>query len=417
MPESASGSFELCAYLGTMIRAGAKPPWGLFLAVGLWIALSTAEAEPLRHSFTIGTNDFRLDGRRFQIRCGEVHAPRVPKEYWRHRLQMARAMGLHTVCAYLFWNLHEPKPGTYTWSGQADAAEFCRLAQEEGLWVILRPGPYSCAEWEMGGIPWWLLKEPDIKLRSRDPRFLEPARRYLKEVGRVLAPLQCSRGGPIIMAQVENEYGFFGKDSEYMDEIRKALLDAGFDVPLFACNPPDVMPNGLITNLFQAANFGTDPAGNFAKLRKFQPTGPLICSEFYPGWFDTWGQRHHFGNTARYLQDLKYMLEAGVSFSIYMAHGGTAFGLWSGCDRPFKPDTSSYDYDAPISEAGWATPKFFQTRELFAKYLLPGEQIPEPPAQYPMVTFAPIELKESAPLFDHLPQAHDYPHFLLCFLS
>jgi len=274
--------------------------------------------------------------------------------------------------------------------------------------VILRPGPYSCAEWEMGGIPWWLLKEPGIKLRSRDPRFLEPARRYLKEVGRVLAPLQISRGGPIIMAQVENEYGFFGKDSEYMDEIRKALLNAEFDVPLFACNPPDVMPNGLLTNLFQAANFGTDPAGNFAKLRKLQPTGPLICSEFYPGWFDTWGQRHHFGNTERYLQDLKYMLEAGGSFSIYMAHGGTTFGLWSGCDRPFKPDTSSYDYDAPISEAGWATPKFFQTRELFAKHLLPGETLPNPPEANAVIAFPPIELKEVAPLFANLPHAmHD----------
>ena len=274
--------------------------------------------------------------------------------------------------------------------------------------MILRPGPYSCAEWEMGGIPWWLLKEPGIKLRSRDPRFLEPARRYLKEVGRVLAPLQISRGGPIIMAQVENEYGFFGKDSEYMDEIRKALLNAEFDVPLFACNPPDVMPNGLLTNLFQAANFGTDPAGNFAKLRKLQPTGPLICSEFYPGWFDTWGQRHHFGNTERYLQDLKYMLEAGGSFSIYMAHGGTTFGLWSGCDRPFKPDTSSYDYDAPISEAGWATPKFFQTRELFAKHLLPGETLPNPPEANAVIAFPPIELKEVAPLFANLPHAmHD----------
>jgi beta-galactosidase len=260
----------------------------------------------------------------------------------------------------------------------------------------------------MGGIPWWLLKEPGIKLRSRDPRFLEPARRYLKEVGRVLAPLQISRGGPIIMAQVENEYGFFGKDSEYMDEIRKALLNAEFDVPLFACNPPDVMPNGLLTNLFQAANFGTDPAGNFAKLRKLQPTGPLICSEFYPGWFDTWGQRHHFGNTERYLQDLKYMLEAGGSFSIYMAHGGTTFGLWSGCDRPFKPDTSSYDYDAPISEAGWATPKFFQTRELFAKHLLPGETLPNPPEANAVIAFPPIELKEVAPLFANLPHAmHD----------
>jgi beta-galactosidase len=207
------------------------------------------------------------------------------------------------------------------------------------------------------------------------------------------------------MAQVENEYGFFGKDAGYMDDIRKALLDAGFDVPLFQCNPPDVMKNGMLTNLFQAANFGSDPEKNFAKLRALQPQGPLICSEFYPGWFDTWGAKHHYGNPEKYLADLKYFLDHNASFSIYMAHGGTTFGLWSGCDRPFKPDTSSYDYDAPISEAGWATPKFFQTRELFAKYLLPGETLPEPPAQNPVVAFAPVELKEVAPVFDNLPVA------------
>ncbi len=357
------------------------------------------------HTFTIGTNDFLLDGNRFQIRCGEIHAARVPMEYWRHRLQMAKAMGLNTVCAYLFWNLHEPKPGEYVWTGQADDAEFCRIAQEEGLWVILRPGPYACAEWEMGGTPWWLLKNDDIKLRSRDPRYLNAVKSYLKEVGRVLGPLQITHGGPIIMAQVENEYGFFGKDAGYMDEIRKALLDAGFDVPLFECNPPDVMRNGMLTNLFQAANFGSDVKRNFAKLRELQPQGPLICSEFYPGWFDTWGATHHYGDTQKYLNNLKLMLDAGASFSIYLAHGGTTFGLWSGCDRPFKPDTSSYDYDAPISEAGWATPKFFQTRELFAKYLLPGETQPDPPAQNPLIAFAPVELKETAPLFDNLPAA------------
>jgi len=355
--------------------------------------------------FDIGTNDFLLDGRRFQIRCGEIHAPRVPKQYWRHRLQMAKAMGLNTVCAYLFWNLHEPRPGEYVWTGQADAAEFCRIAQEEGLWVILRPGPYSCAEWEMGGTPWWLLKEDAVNLRSCDPRYLEPARRYLKEVGRVLAPLQITRGGPIILVQVENEYGFFGKDPQYMDAIRKALLDAGFNVPLFACNPPDLLGNGLLTNLFQAANFGTDPAGSFAKLRKLQPTGPLFCSEFYPGWFDTWGQPHHLGKPENYLPNLKVMLDMGASFSIYMAHGGTTFGLWAGCDRPFKPDTSSYDYDAPISEAGWATPKFFETRALFAKYLLPGEVLPDPPLAKPAIAFAPVELTEVAPVFANLPRA------------
>ena len=360
-------------------------------------------AQTPAHTFAIGTNDFLLDGQRLQIRCGEIHAARVPKEYWRHRLQMAKAMGLNTVCAYLFWNLHEPKPGEFNWSGQADDAEFCRIAQEEGLWVILRPGPYACAEWEMGGTPWWMLKNDGIKLRSRDSRYLEPAKKYLQEVGRVLAPQQITHGGNIIMVQVENEYGFFGKDAQYVDELRKSLVDAGFDVPLFQCNPPSVMKNGLLTNLFQAANFGSDVKNNFAKLRVLQPSGPLICSEFYPGWFDTWGQPHHFGNAEKYLRDLKYMLDAGASFSIYMAHGGTTFGLWSGCDRPFKPDTSSYDYDAPISEAGWATPKFFQTRELFSKYLLPGEKLPEPPAPNPVISFAPVTLTEIAPVFDNLP--------------
>ena len=369
--------------------------------------LATAHAADTsaKHTFAIGTNDFLLDGQRFQIRCGEIHAARVPQAYWRQRLQMARAMGLNTVCAYLFWNMHEPKPGEFNWSGQADAAEFCRIAQEEGLWVILRPGPYACAEWEMGGTPWWLLKYDDIKLRSRDPHYVEPAKEYLKEVGRVLGPLQITHGGPIIMAQVENEYGFFGKDAGYVDEIRKALVDAGFDIPLFQCNPPDQMKNGLLTNLFQAGNFGSDVQKNFAKVRQIQPTGPLICSEFYPGWFDTWGQPHHLGKPENYLPNLKLMLDRGASFSIYMAHGGTTFGLWSGCDRPFKPDTSSYDYDAPISEAGWATPKFFQTRELFAKYLLPGETLPEPPAQNPVVNFATVELKETASVFGNLPAA------------
>ncbi|MGA2693990.1 MAG: beta-galactosidase family protein, partial [Opitutaceae bacterium] len=305
------------------------------------------------HTFAIGDESFLLDGKRMQIRCGEIHAARVPREYWRNRLRTAKALGLNTVCAYLFWNQVETQEGRFDWSGQADAAEFCRIAQEEGLWVILRPGPYSCAEWEMGGTPWWMLKKGAVSLRSRDPAYLVPATRYLHEVGRELAPLQVTRGGPILMVQVENEYGFYGDDAAYMGDIRQALVDAGFDVPLFCCNPPSVMKNGLRPDLFQAANFGSDPAGNFKKLREFQPKGPLFCSEFYPGWFDTWGQPHHYGKTPQFLADLKAMLDAGASFSVYMVHGGTTFGLWSGCDQPFKPDTSSYDYDAPISEAGW----------------------------------------------------------------
>lgn len=374
-------------------------------SIPLALGLPANAAAALNHSFAIGTNDFLLDGKPFQIRCGEIHAARVPREYWRHRLQMARAMGLNSVCAYLFWNLHEPHPGQFDWAGQADAVEFCRLAQQEGLWVILRPGPYACAEWEMGGLPWWLLKENGIQLRTRDPRFLAAANGYLREVGRVLSPLQVTRGGPILMVQVENEYGFFGKDAEYMGALRQTLLAAGWEVPLFACNPPYALKNGYRSDLFPVVNFGSDPAGGFKALRTVLPQGPLMCGEFYPGWFDTWGAPHHTGKSDAYLRDLEYMLKANASFSIYMAHGGTTFGLWAGCDRPFKPDTSSYDYDAPISEAGWTTDKFFKTRELFAKYLRPGESLPEPPAPNPVQAIPPFPVQDCAPVFSNLPAA------------
>jgi beta-galactosidase len=206
------------------------------------------------------------------------------------------------------------------------------------------------------------------------------------------------------MVQVENEYGSYGKDSAYMGEMRKATLDAGFDVPLFACNPPGDLKKGYRDDLFPVVNFGSNPAKAFKSLREILPQGPLMCGEFYPGWFDTWGQPHHLGKTPQYLADLEYMLTNGESFSIYMAHGGSTFGLWSGADHPFKPDTSSYDYDAPISEAGWPTEKFFKTRELFSQHLLPGETIPEPPATNAVIAIAPVEAKSFAPIFENLPR-------------
>ena len=365
-----------------------------------WAGAASGQATP---RFAIGDQDFLLDGQRLQIRCGEIHFARVPREYWGHRLRLCKAMGLNTVCAYLFWNYHQWDQARFDWSGQADAAEFCRLAQQEGLWVILRPGPYACAEWEGGGLPWWLLKNENIRMRSRDPDFIVAGRAWLKEVGRILGPMQITRGGPILMVQVENEYGFYGDDAQYMGEIRQALLDGGFDVPLFACNPPYALRKGLRDDLFNVVNFGKDPAAGFKALREVQPKGPLMCGEFYPGWFDTWGFPHHLGNTPQYLADLKYMLKNNASFSIYMAHGGTTFGMWSGADRPFKPDTSSYDYDAPISEAGWVGEKFQLTRDLMAKYLLPGETIPEPPAANPVTAIARFDVGESAAIFENLP--------------
>ncbi|HYP15947.1 MAG TPA: beta-galactosidase, partial [Opitutus sp.] len=239
-------------------------------------------------------------------------------------------------------------------------------------------------------------------LRSRDPAFVEPARHWFKEVGRVLGPQQITRGGPILMVQVENEYGYYGSDPDYVRTMRQAVLDAGFDVPLFACNPTSAVVKSHLPELFSVANFGSNPEAGFNALKEVQK-GPLMCGEFYPGWFDTWGQPHHRGNTPVMLRDLDYMLKQNGSFSLYMAHGGTTFGLWAGCDRPFRPDTTSYDYDAPISEAGWTGEKFARIRELMKGHLLPGETLPEAPAPLPVIEIPAFTLAESAPVLANLP--------------
>ncbi|MCP5532017.1 MAG: beta-galactosidase [Akkermansiaceae bacterium] len=363
-----------------------------------------AAQAPKRHTFEIGDEAFLLDGKPFVIRTGEMHFTRVPHEYWRHRLQLLKAMGMNAVCAYLFWNFHEFEEGKFDWSGQADAAEFCRIAQEEGLWVVLRPGPYVCSEWDGGGLPWWLLKNPDIHLRSKDPKFMEASRRWFKEVGKQLAPLEVHNGGPILLTQVENEYGSYGNDAQYMGMLRDALVDAGFKGPFFACNPVYDLGKGNRKDIFNVVNFGRDAKGAFEKLRRMQPKGPLMCGEFYPGWFDTWGAPHHFGNIDQNLADLRYMLENNGSFSLYMAHGGTSFGMWPGADRPFKPDTNSYDYDAPISEAGWIGDKFEKTRALMKEFLQEGETLPDPPAQISVTSLPPIRFTKTAGLLENLPQ-------------
>ncbi|GAB4144804.1 MAG: beta-galactosidase [Planctomycetota bacterium] len=371
--------------------------WTCLLA-SLWSSCRLAP-EPL-HRFEIGEKDFLLDGKPFRIRSGEMHAARIPPDYWRHRLRMVKAMGCNAVCAYLFWNQHEPEPERFVFTGAADVARYCRIALDEGLFVILRPGPYSCAEWEFGGFPWWLLRGEGVTLRSRDPRYLAAVRRYLLEVGKELAPLQVTRGGPILMVQVENEYGSYGKDKDYIGAVRDILREAGFEVPLFTCDGPSQLPNDTRDDLFSVVNFGGDPEGAFAALRKVRPRGPLMCGEYYPGWFDSWGKPHHRGDTKSILKDLGWMLDRGASFSIYMAHGGTSFGFTAGANSPpFSPQVTSYDYDAPIDEAGRPTPKFRAIRELFARHLQPGEALPDvPPPPLPVVSVPPAEFRAFASL-------------------
>jgi len=353
----------------------------LALSLGLLSAVSIASPIVGKHTFAVGDEAFLLDGKPFVIRCGEMHFARIPRDYWRQRLQMVKACGFNAVCAYMFWNYHEPVRGRYEFAGEKDVAAFCKVAQEEGLWVVLRPGPYCCAEWEFGGLPWWLMKEEGIKLRTSDPRYLKPACEYLAQVGKVLKDCQITHGGNILMVQVENEYGFWGNDKDYMRKQYEAVKSSGFDVPGFCCNPAYNLPNGLIPELLPVVNFGSNPQNAFTQLCKVRAKGPLMCGEYYPAWFDSWGEQHNVKGSAKCLADLEYMLKQKASFSVYMAHGGTSFGWWAGCNAPFRPQTSSYDYDAPVSEAGLKHPtKFDDMRKLFAKYLNPGETIPEPPA-------------------------------------
>jgi beta-galactosidase len=359
------------------------------------------------HSFHVEGNQFVLDGRPFQIISGEMHYPRIPREYWRDRLQKARAMGLNTVSTYVFWNLHEPKAGTYDFSGQLDVAEFVREAQEVGLHVILRVGPYVCSEWDLGGYPAWLLANQHIELRSNQENFLRPAKEWLMRLGQELAPLQISRGGPIVAVQVENEYGSFGDDSVYMGKIRDFIVDAGFNgALLYTADGPDELPRGGLPGLPAVVNFGPGEAQSaLAALRKFRPAGPLMSGEYWDGWFDHWGGQHNVTDAKQQTQELEWMLSRGYSVNLYMFEGGTSFGFTAGAnfEKNYESDTTSYDYDAPLDEAGQPTPKFFSFREVIQRHMS-GTTLPALPPQVPTIEIATIRLNESVSLWTSLGQ-------------
>jgi beta-galactosidase len=341
-----------------------------------------------------------------QIISGEMHYPRIPHEYWRHRFGMARAMGLNTISTYVFWNVHEEQPGRFDFSGGKDVAGYVRIAAECGLDVVLRPGPYVCAEWEFGGLPAWLLAG-DIRVRTTDQNFMRPARRWLRRIGDELAPLLQPYGGPIVAVQLENEYGAFGDDAAYLRALRGAYDDAGFGaVPYYTIDQPTDALRGSLPDLAIGLTFGPgDPRKHFDLLRKSRPDAPLICGEYWAGWFDHWGEPHRHDDAAQQSRDLAWMLEAGVNLNIYMFHGGTNFGFSNGANsertRPYQPTVTSYDYLAAVDEAGRATPKYYAFRAVIAAHTRQAlPEIPAPP--FPLVPSPELEFRESAPLTEAL---------------
>ena len=359
------------------------------------------EHRPVAHRFDIGKGTFLLDGKPFVVKAAEVHYPRIPQPYWEHRIKLCKALGMNTLCLYVFWNIHEQREGQFDFSGQNDVAQFCRLAQKHGMWVIVRPGPYVCAEWEMGGLPWWLLKKQDIRLREQDPYFMQRVKLFEQKVGEQLAPLTIQNGGPIIMVQVENEYGSYGENKPYVSEIRDCLRDIyGSQMTLFQCDWASNFTKNGLSDLAWTMNFGTGANidQQFRLLGELRPDAPKMCSEFWSGWFDKWGARHETRPAEKMVAGIDEMLSKGISFSLYMTHGGTSFGHWAGANSPgFAPDVTSYDYDAPINEYGQPTPKYDELRRTLQKYS--EVKLPAVPrAPMPLISIPEFTLTEYVPI-------------------
>ena len=352
------------------------------------------------HTFEIKDGKFLYDGEKVQLICGEMHYPRIPVEYWRDRMQRAKAMGLNTISAYVFWAVHEPQPGEFNFEGQADIARFVEMAEEEGLFVLLRPGPYVCAEFDFGGYPYWLQNDSSLVWRSDNPAFLAACERYLNALGEQLAPHTVTNGGNIIMVQVENEYGSYSNDKVYLGKMAELIKNAGFNVPLMTCDGSGQMPNGYIPGILPTVN-GAVGDDIMRSIDRFYPGGPYFVAEFYPAWFDVWGLPHSAVNYERPAEQLDWMLSHDVSVSIYMFHGGTNFHYTNGANTnngSYEPQPTSYDYDAPLGEYGNAYPKYHAFREVIQKNLPEGKVLPPVPADNPTTTFAEVELTEWAPL-------------------
>lgn len=356
------------------------------------------------NNLSIQGSQFIIEGRPIQIISGAIHYFRVVPEYWADRLTKLKAGGFNTVETYVPWNFHEPNEGEFNFEGMANLQQFIEIAGEIGLYVIIRPSPYICAEWEFGGLPAWLLADPGMRLRCYHMPFLAKVDAYYDELIPRLVPLLSTNGGPIIAMQIENEYGSYGNDKKYLNYLKEALINRGIDVLLFTSDGPGdfMLQGGMVPGVWASANFGSDPTGAFKKMNEYQPDQPLMCMEYWNGWFDHWGKEHHTRGAQEVANVLDEMLTAFASVNFYMFHGGTNFGFYNGANfhDKYEPTITSYDYDVLVSESGDVTEKFHAVREVISKYVELGPlELPEPIARR---SYGTVQMTEQAKLLTSL---------------
>lgn len=379
----------------------------LFFAVLILISLS-ARAQKVKHTFAFSETEFLLDNAPFQIISGELHPARIPAGYWQHRIKMAKAMGCNTISAYIFWNYHEPEEGIFDFStGNRNLGEFIKLVQDEDMWLILRPGPYVCAEWELGGIPPYLLRIPDIRLRCMDPRYMAAATRYITRLAEEIMPYQITKGGPLLMLQIENEYGSFANDRNYLMALRELWIEKGLEIPTFTGDGPTT--HMLEAGTLPGSAVGLDPGRSLADFdlaAGINPGVPVFSSETYPGWLTHWGEKWAKPDTSLLLKELRFLMDNKKSFNLYVVHGGTNFGFTAGANsgnKGYEPDVTSYDYDAPINEQGVPTPKYMALRDLIGSYLPKGKKLPGIPDPLFAMDIPIIFPSRFTSLWDNLP--------------
>ncbi|KAG5837162.1 beta-galactosidase-1-like protein 2 isoform X1 [Anguilla rostrata] len=356
-----------------------------------------------KEGLSANSSQFTLDGAAFRILGGSTHYFRIPRAHWKDRLLKMKACGLNTLTTYVPWNLHEPWRGKFDFQNRLDLEAYIRLAEEVGLWVILRPGPYICSEWDLGGLPSWLLRDKNMKLRTTYPGFTEAVNSFFDELIPRVAPLQYMRGGPIIAVQVENEYGSYAKDDRYMGFIKEALLSRGIKELLMTSDNREGLKVGGVDGALKTINFQKLNPKAIQYLDAVQPRQPKLVMEYWSGWFDLWGDLHHVFPTENMLAVVTEILKQDMSINLYMFHGGTNFGFMSGA-LALNPSprgmVTSYDYDAPLSEAGGYTPKYNHLRELFSQYH--SEELPEKPALQRRKEYSAVGMNQHLPLWETL---------------